>query len=31
LRDAIRIARKCKTFAQVEETVQTMKRYSVLK
>ena len=31
LRDVIRIARKCTTFAQVEETVQTMKRYSVLK
>ena len=30
LRDAIRIARKCKTFAQVEETVQTMKKYSNL-
>jgi Holliday junction DNA helicase RuvB len=30
LRDAIRIARKCKTFAQVEETVQTMKKYSSL-
>jgi holliday junction DNA helicase RuvB len=29
-RDAIRIARKCKTFAQVEETVQTMKKYSNL-
>jgi len=30
LRDVIRIARKCTTFAQVEETVQTMKKYSNL-
>jgi MoxR-like ATPase len=27
LRDVIRIARKCKTVEQVDETVQTMKRY----
>jgi holliday junction DNA helicase RuvB len=31
LRDAIRIGRKCKTFDEVEETVQTMKRFSDLK
>ena len=31
LRDAIRIAKKCKTIVQVEETVRTMKRYSDLR
>ena len=31
LRDAIRIAKKCKTIVQVEETVKTMKRYSDLR
>jgi holliday junction DNA helicase RuvB len=27
IRDAVRIARKCKTFEQVEETIQTLKKY----
>ena len=27
LRDAIRIARKCKTLEEVDETIQTLKRY----
>jgi holliday junction DNA helicase RuvB len=30
-RDAIRIARKCKTFEQVEETINTIKRYDAPK
>jgi len=31
LRDAIRIARKCKTMEDVDETVQTLKNYGNLK